>query len=64
MMVRGKAIVLGAVVAAVVGGRKQWLDICHREKLIARVMAVAMLTIATVIILVMEVGLVMVNPQL
>lgn len=56
-----------AVVAAVVGGRKQWLAICHREKLIAVVVAAAMGIIVTIVILaptVMEAGLVMVNPQL
>lgn len=60
------AVVVAVTVA--VGGRKQWLAICHRENLIARVIAApAMATAAIVVIpalLVMVEALVMVSPQL
>lgn len=70
MMVKGKAVEVEVVVAVAVavGGRKLWLAICHRENLIAIVIAAAaMATVATVVIpplVLMAEGLVMVNPQL
>lgn len=71
MMVKGKAVEVEVVlvVAAAVEGRKLWLVICHRENLIALVMAAAavMATTATVVILALVViveGLVMVSPRL
>lgn len=70
MMVKGKAVAVEVVVAVAVavGGRKLWPAICHRENLIAQVIATAiMATVATAVILallVMVGGLVMVSPQL
>lgn len=45
-------VVVVAVVAVVAEGKKQWLDICHKENLIALVIATAIMdTAATVEIL-------------
>lgn len=68
MMVKGKAVEVEVVVAPVVGGRKLWLAIYHRENLIAVVTAtVAMATVATVgiqVLVAVEEGLPMVSRQL
>lgn len=70
MMVKGKAVEVEVVVVVpvAVGGRKLWPAICHRENLIALVIAAAATaTAATVVItalLVMVEGLVMGSPQL
>lgn len=70
MMAKGKAVEVevAVVVAVAVGGRKLWPAICHKENLIAVVIAaVGMATAATVVIpplVVMVEGLVMVSPQL
>lgn len=50
-MAKGKVVEVAvvAVVAVAAEGRKQWLDICHKENLIAPVIATAiMATVATV----------------
>lgn len=57
-------VIVAAAVAAV-GGRKQWLAICHRENLKAVVITpVAMATVVIPLVAVMVEGLVMVSPQL
>lgn len=66
MMVKGKAVEVEVVVAVAVavGGRKLWLAICHRENLIAIVIAAAAMAMVIPPLVVMVEGLVMVNPQL
>ena len=59
--------VVVVTVAVVVGGRKLWLVICHKENLIAAVTPVAaMATVVTAVILALVVmeGLVMASPLL
>lgn len=65
MMVKGKAVEVEVVVAAVaVGGRRLWPAICHKENLIALIIAVAAMATVVIPALVVMEGLAMVSLQL